>query len=59
MMRPSTKRSTLATVARGYAILQHRDGRIVRSVLDAVPGDQLDARLVDGTLQLQVIDDNP
>ncbi|HSM11899.1 MAG TPA: exodeoxyribonuclease VII large subunit [Lysobacter sp.] len=51
--------SPLATVARGYAILQHRDGRIVRSVLDAVPGDQLDARLADGHLQLQVIDDNP
>ena len=48
--------SPLATVARGYAILQHDDGRIVRSVLDAAPGDRLDARLVDGVLRVQVID---
>ena len=49
--------SPLATVARGYAIVQHRDGRIVRSVLDAAPGDRLDARLTDGTLQVRVIDE--
>lgn len=46
--------SPLATVARGYAIVQHRDGRIVRSVTDAVPGDRLDARLSDGSLRVQV-----
>src|SRR5690606_31213426 len=46
--------SPLATVARGYAILQHDDGRIVRSVLDAAPGDRLQARLSDGNLQLKV-----
>ncbi|MGH8084827.1 MAG: exodeoxyribonuclease VII large subunit [Lysobacter sp.] len=46
--------SPLATVARGYAILQHDDGRIVRSVLDAAPGDRLDARLGDGNLRLKV-----
>jgi len=44
----------LATVARGYAILQHEDGRIVRSVLDAAPGDRLDARLADGKLSVRV-----
>jgi exodeoxyribonuclease VII large subunit len=48
--------SPLATVARGYTILRHPDGRVVRSVLDAAPGDRLDARLVDGTLPLKVID---
>jgi exodeoxyribonuclease VII large subunit len=47
--------SPLATVARGYSILSHDDGRIVRSVLDASPGDRLDARLVDGSLRMQVI----
>jgi exodeoxyribonuclease VII large subunit len=47
--------SPLATVARGYTILRHPDGRVVRSVLDAVPGDRLDARLADGTLPLQVV----
>ena len=46
--------SPLATVARGYAILRHPDGRVVRSVLDAAPGDRLEARLVDGTLPLKV-----
>ncbi len=46
--------SPLATVARGYAILRHEDGRIVRSALDARPGDALDARLVDGELRLRV-----
>lgn len=49
--------SPLATVARGYSILHHPDGRVVRSVLDAAPGDRLDARLFDGTLPLKVIDE--
>ncbi|HEY5781174.1 MAG TPA: exodeoxyribonuclease VII large subunit [Lysobacter sp.] len=47
--------SPLATVARGYSILSHDDGRIVRSVLDASPGDRLDARLADGSLRVKVI----
>jgi exodeoxyribonuclease VII large subunit len=46
--------SPLATVARGYAILQHEDGRVVRSVGDATKGDLLDARVTDGTLKLRV-----
>lgn len=46
--------SPLATVARGYSILQHDDGRIVRSVLDAAPGDRLAARLVDGQIRVRV-----
>ncbi|MEO6263372.1 MAG: exodeoxyribonuclease VII large subunit [Luteimonas sp.] len=46
--------SPLATVARGYAILQHDDGRVVRSVLDAAPGDALEAQLADGRLRLNV-----
>jgi exodeoxyribonuclease VII large subunit len=46
--------SPLATVARGYAILQHGDGRVVRSVHDAAPGDALDARLADGELRVRV-----
>jgi exodeoxyribonuclease VII large subunit len=46
--------SPLATVARGYAILQQPDGRVVRSVLDAAPGDVLDARLSDGSLSVRV-----
>lgn len=46
--------SPLATIARGYAILQRDDGRIVRSVEDARPGDALDARLQDGALTVRV-----
>ncbi len=46
--------SPLATVARGYAILQHEDGRVVRVVGDAQPGDRLDARLSDGRLLVRV-----
>ncbi|WP_449447900.1 exodeoxyribonuclease VII large subunit [Thermomonas brevis] len=46
--------SPLATVARGYGILQHPDGRLVRGVTDASPGDALRARLHDGVLALRV-----
>jgi exodeoxyribonuclease VII large subunit len=46
--------SPLATVARGYAILQHDDGRVVRGIGDATAGDALDARLVDGRLRVRV-----
>lgn len=46
--------SPLATVARGYAILQGDDSRIVRSVHDAQAGDTLAARLHDGVLRLRV-----
>ncbi|MGH8033447.1 MAG: exodeoxyribonuclease VII large subunit [Luteimonas sp.] len=46
--------SPLATVARGYTILQHDDGRVVRSVGDAATGDRLDAQLSDGTLRVRV-----
>ena len=46
--------SPLATVARGYSILQQADGHIVRSIADAASGDALDARLHDGRLRLRV-----
>ncbi len=46
--------SPLATVGRGYAILLREDGRAVRSVADARPGDRLEARLRDGRLRVRV-----
>ncbi len=49
--------SPLATVARGYAILQHPDGRVVRTTQDSAPGDRLQARLADGRLHLRVESD--
>lgn len=51
--------SPLATVARGYAILQREDGTVVRSVDDAATGDKLDARLPDGHLRLRVEGQDP
>lgn len=46
--------SPLATIARGYAILQDDQGRVVRSVRGTAVGDRLEARLQDGALQLRV-----
>jgi exodeoxyribonuclease VII large subunit len=46
--------SPLATVARGYSILQHADGQVVRGIGDACVGDLLDARLHDGQLRVRV-----
>ena len=46
--------SPLATVARGYAILRHDDGRVVRRTGDAATGDALSARVGDGVLRVRV-----
>jgi exodeoxyribonuclease VII large subunit len=46
--------SPLATVARGYAILQRPDGTVLREAAAAAPGDRIEARLADGTLALRV-----
>jgi exodeoxyribonuclease VII large subunit len=46
--------SPLATIARGYSILQDDTGRIVRSVHDATAGERLSARLQDGVLKVRV-----
>ncbi|MEG3049889.1 MAG: exodeoxyribonuclease VII large subunit, partial [Thermomonas sp.] len=46
--------SPLATVARGYAILQRDDGRVVRGIHDVDAGEALQARLHDGRLRVRV-----
>jgi len=47
--------SPLATVARGYSLVtRHDDGALVRSVDQVQPGDRLQARLADGTVEVQV-----
>jgi exodeoxyribonuclease VII large subunit len=46
--------SPLATVARGYSILQRDDGRVIRGISDTQPGDAVQARLHDGRLRLRV-----
>ncbi len=47
--------SPLATVARGYALVTHEDGGLVRSVTQVESGDLLRARVSDGELKLRVI----
>lgn len=46
--------SPLATVARGYAIVSHADGRVVRSASEVAPGERLDARVADGVIAVRV-----
>lgn len=46
--------SPLATIARGYSILQRDDGRVVRTTRDVAPGDPVAARVADGRLRLRV-----
>jgi len=46
--------SPLATVARGYSILQRVDGSVIRSVEQAAHGDHVQAQVGDGRLHLQV-----
>jgi exodeoxyribonuclease VII large subunit len=46
--------SPLATLGRGYAIVQRDDGRVVRSPADAAPGERVTARLAEGQLRLRV-----
>ncbi|WP_394004870.1 exodeoxyribonuclease VII large subunit [Luteimonas sp. WGS1318] len=46
--------SPLATIARGYSILQREDGTVVRRIDDVAPGDALQARLTDGRLHVRV-----
>jgi len=46
--------SPLATVARGYAMIEQADGTMVRSVHQVQTGEQVVAQLSDGRLQLRV-----
>lgn len=48
--------SPQATLERGYAVLQHQDGHVVRQPSDAAAGDSLTARVAGGSLQLTVDD---
>ena len=42
-------------LARGYAVISMPDGRIVRKVSQVAAGDQVDARVSDGTFSAQVL----
>ncbi len=43
--------SPLATLQRGYAVLQSDDGRVLSSVVDVTAGDAITARVADGRLR--------
>lgn len=47
----------LATLARGYAIVRHEDGRLVRGVQDAAAGDILTIQLGDGSVRSKVVEE--
>ncbi len=49
----------LNTLTRGYSILSHVDGQVVRSIRAIAAGDMLEARLGDGRVHLQVIAVHP
>jgi exodeoxyribonuclease VII large subunit len=46
--------SPLATLSRGYAIVSHGDGQIVRRHDEVKPGDPVEARLAEGRLICRV-----
>ncbi len=46
--------SPLATLARGYAMLVTSDGSLLRSSSQVAPGDEVQARLAEGSLALKV-----
>ena len=49
-----TALSPAATLQRGYAVLQHSAGRVVRRRADVAVGDPLRARVADGTITVEV-----
>ncbi|MEO7980552.1 MAG: exodeoxyribonuclease VII large subunit [Sporichthyaceae bacterium] len=51
-----TALSPAATLQRGYAVLQHHDGRVVRRAVDVAPGDLLRAGLGEGEVAVTVAD---
>lgn len=44
--------SPLKVLGRGYAIVRHEDGGVVRSVKEVMPGEQLTLRVTDGTIDV-------
>src|SRR5689334_1732765 len=46
--------SPLATLRRGYAVVQDADGHVLSSVAQAVPGQSLQVRVVDGRVAVEV-----
>ena len=51
--------SPLATLRRGYAVLQDADGHVLSSVTAAAPGDRVSARVADGRVYAEVTATDP
>ncbi|MDQ1630376.1 MAG: exodeoxyribonuclease large subunit, partial [Frankiaceae bacterium] len=51
--------SPLATLQRGYAVVQHRDGPVVRDADEVTDGETLDVRVAAGRLQVSVTERTP
>jgi exodeoxyribonuclease VII large subunit len=51
--------SPLATLYRGYSILQTPDGRVVRAARELEIGDEVRARTADGTVVASVVRKDP
>jgi exodeoxyribonuclease VII large subunit len=54
LMRTLNAVSPLATLDRGYAIVSHEDGGIIRNAADAAPGSVIEARLASGRIRAKV-----
>jgi exodeoxyribonuclease VII large subunit len=48
--------SPLATLERGYAIVSHASGRVVRRLEDVQPADKLSVQIFDGEFPVQVLE---
>jgi exodeoxyribonuclease VII large subunit len=48
--------SPLGTLARGYAIVRHKDGRVVRRVEEVASGETLQVMVTDGEFDVSVKD---
>lgn len=47
--------SPLKVLGRGYAIPRNEDGHVVRSIREAHPGDKLELRMADGSIDCKVL----
>ena len=50
--------SPMATICRGYSVLQDVESEVIREVAQVAIGDKISAKLSDGILNLEVLDSN-